>query len=98
METKKVVNKQFLFAYLLACNLQIDSSSIDGNAEFVHYQYSCILPLQVSTQFLCPTKLLLTVCSVNFRYKYLSYSEISLILCVLYFLFLLFFNLEKHVN
>ena len=59
METKKVVNKQFLFAYLLACNLQIDSSSIDGNAEFVHYQYSCILPLQVSTQFLSPTKLLI---------------------------------------
>ena len=36
----------------------IDSSTIDGNVEFVHAQYSCILTSQVSTQFLCPRKLL----------------------------------------
>ena len=36
---------------------QIDSSTIDGNVEFVHSQYSCILSSQVSIQFLCPTKL-----------------------------------------
>ena len=37
--------------------------------------------------------------SDNFRTKCLSYSKISAILCVLYFLFLHFlFNLEKHVN
>ena len=28
---------------------QIDSSTIDGNVEFVHSQYSCILTSQVST-------------------------------------------------
>ena len=38
--------------------IQIDSSTIDGNVEFVHSQYSCILTSQVSIQFLCPTKLL----------------------------------------
>ena len=31
---------------------QIDSSTIDGNEEFVHSQYSCILTSQVSIQFL----------------------------------------------
>ena len=36
---------------------QIDSSTIDGNVEFVHSQCSCILTSQVSIQFLCPTKL-----------------------------------------
>ena len=41
--------------------LQIDSSTIDGNVEFVHSQYSCILTSQVSIQFLCPTKLLIIV-------------------------------------
>ena len=33
---------------------QLDSSTIDGNVEFVHSQYSCILTSQVSIQFLCP--------------------------------------------
>jgi len=40
---------------------QIDSSTIDGNVEFVHSQYSCILTSQMSTQFVCPTKLLIIV-------------------------------------
>ena len=40
---------------------QIDSSTIDGNVEFVHSQYSCILTSQVTTQFLCSTASLLTV-------------------------------------
>ena len=31
-------------------------STIDGNVEFVHSQYSRILSSQVSIQFLCPTK------------------------------------------
>ena len=43
----------------------VDSSTIDGNVEFVHSQYSCILTSQVSIQFLCPTKLL--IISDNFR-------------------------------
>ena len=42
-------------------NTLIDSSTIDGNVEFVHSQYSCILTSSVSTQFLCPTKLLIMV-------------------------------------
>ena len=50
------------FLSSLQCNLdknkklQIDSSTIDGNVEFVHSQYSCVLSSQVSIQFLCPTK------------------------------------------
>ena len=40
---------------------QLDSSTIDGNVEFVHSQYSCILTSQVSNQFLCPTKLKIKV-------------------------------------
>jgi len=36
-------------------------STIDGNVEFVHSQYSCILTSQVSIRFLCPTKLLIIV-------------------------------------
>ena len=62
---------------------QIDSSTIDVNVEFVHSQYSCILTSQVSIQFLCPTKLLISV----------------IFFCVLYFLFLHFFIKSwKHVN
>ena len=34
---------------------------IDGNVEFVHSQYSCILTSQVSIQFLFPTKLSIIV-------------------------------------
>ena len=41
--------------------MQIDSSTIDGNVEFVHTQYSCIMMSQVLIQFLCPTKLLIIV-------------------------------------
>ena len=40
---------------------QIDSSTIDGNVEFVHSQYSCILTSQVSTQFLSLTIMLIIV-------------------------------------
>ena len=36
-------------------------STIDGNVEYVHSQYSCILTSQVSIQFLCPTKLSIMV-------------------------------------
>ena len=67
---------------------QIDSSTIDGNVEFVHSQCCCILTSQVSTQFLCLTKLL-KKCD-NFRLS-AYYSEISANLCVFYFLFLHFF-------
>ena len=40
---------------------QIDSSTIDGNVEFVHSQYSCILSSQVSVRFMCQTKSLIIV-------------------------------------
>jgi len=40
---------------------QIDSSTIDGKVEFVHSQYSFILTSQLSTQFLCPSNLLIIV-------------------------------------
>ena len=40
---------------------QLDSSPIDGNVEFVHSQYSCILTSPVSIQFWCPTKLSIIV-------------------------------------
>ena len=39
----------------------LDSSTIDGNVEYVHSQYSWILMSQVSIQFLFPTKLLIKV-------------------------------------
>ena len=35
-------------------HVQIDTSTIDGNVEFVHSQYSCILTSKVSIHFLCP--------------------------------------------
>ena len=69
---------------------QIDSSTIDGNVEFVHSQYSCILTSQVSIQFLCPTKLLIIVILLE-KVLILHYSEISETLITFYFLFLHFF-------
>ena len=68
------------FILKIGCS-QIDSNTIDGNVEFVHSQYSCILSSQVSIEFLSPTKL--SINSDNFRVKYFSYSKISAILCVL---------------
>ena len=41
------------------CEFVITAHQIDGNQECVHSQHSCILTSQVSTQFLCPTKLLI---------------------------------------
>ena len=41
------------FSLCLYTVQQIDSSTIDGNVEFVHSQYICILSSQVSIQFLC---------------------------------------------
>ena len=48
------------FILKIGCS-QIDSNTIDGNVEFVHSQYSCILSSQVSIEFLCPTKLSIIV-------------------------------------
>ena len=49
---KKTVTWQCKLRFISSTATQIDSSTIDGNVEFVHSQYSCIL----SFQFLCPTK------------------------------------------
>ena len=70
------------------CNslYQIDSSTIDGNVECLHSQYSCILTSQVSY---VSDKVINN--SDHFKIKCLSYSKIRAISCVLYFLFLHFF-------
>ena len=46
---------------------QIDSSTIDGNVEFVHSQYSCILTSQGTTQFFLFDSIIIN--SANFRIK-----------------------------
>ena len=53
---KKTVTWQCKLRFISSTATQIDSSTIDGNVEFVHSQYSCILSSQVSFQLLCPTK------------------------------------------
>ena len=51
----RIYVQQNLLELKISC-LQIDSNTIEGNVEFVHSQYSCIMSSQVSIQFLCPTK------------------------------------------
>ena len=46
---------------ILNSDSEIDSNTLDVNVEFVNSQYSCILTSQVSTYFLCPTKLSIIV-------------------------------------
>ena len=65
----------FKFLYLIH-QYQIDSSTIDGNVEFVHSQYSCFHSVFVSEKIIKNGD--------NFIIKGISYSKIS----VLYFLFL----------
>ena len=65
---------------------QTDSSTIDGNVEFVHSQYSCILTSQVSIQFLCPTKLLIIVIILDLTVKQGQ-------ICVFFFSVFTFFNI-----
>ena len=63
------------------------SSTIDGNTECVHFQYSCLNVISVNSNFLSDK-------TINksdiFRLKCLSFSEISAILYVLYFCFYTF--------
>ena len=70
--------------------IQIDSSTIDSNVEFVLSQNSCILTSQVSSFCVFVSDTIINN-GDNFRMKCFSYSEISAILCVLYFLILHFF-------
>jgi len=53
-----------------------DSSTIDGNVEFVHSQYSCILTSQVSIQFSCPTRLLIIVIILE-KNAYLAENKLN---------------------
>ena len=69
------------------CLLSI-ANIFSHKVEYINSQYSCILTSQVSTQFLCLTKLLIIVIILG---KSALHSEISAILCVLWFLFLHFF-------
>ena len=55
-----------------SCLTQIDSMQY-GNVECVHSQYSCILTYYVSTQFLCPTKILVIVIIL----KYCAYFTVK---------------------
>ena len=68
-------------------NYQIDSSTIDGNVEFVHSQYSCILTSQASIQFLCPTKLLIIVIILE-KSAYLAENKCNF-MCSLFSVFTL---------
>ena len=79
--TPRQTNKQTPKQRLLIDKSNRLLSTIDGNVEFVHSQYSCILSSQVSIQFLCPTKLSIII--NNFRIKCVSYSKISAISFVL---------------
>jgi len=71
-------------------SVQIHSSTIDGNIEFVQlYSYvRSVISVFASAKIINYSK--------NFRIKCLSYSKIIAILCVLYFLFYIFYlNLEN---
>ena len=73
-------------------NSQIDSSTINGNVEFVQSQYKLYSDVtSVNSVFVSDT---IISHSDDFRIKCLSYGEISAILCVLYFLYLHFFILS----
>ena len=70
-------------------------STIDGNAVFVHSQYSCILTLQVSTQFLCPTKLLSIV--IIFEELILQWKRCNF-MSYLFSVFTLFYSILKDMS
>ena len=78
-----------LVGVLVTCSLRTNrlSSTIDGNTECSHFQYSCLNIISVNSNFLSDE-------TINkndiFRLKGLSFSEISAILYVLYFCFYTF--------
>ena len=43
-----LISSEYIKKFKIFGSSQIDSSTIDGNVEFVHSQYSCILTSQVS--------------------------------------------------
>ena len=73
---------------------QIDSSTIDGNVEFVHSQYSCNSDVTSVNSVFVSDKIINN--SDYFRIKCLSCSKVSSIWCVLFFcLYTFLFNLGK---
>ena len=85
------------FPVLLSDRSNILSSTLDGNVEFVHSQYSIAVFLGFfkCQQFYVSEKIIDNIVII----KYLSYSEISAILCSIFYCFYTFlYNLGKHVN
>ena len=85
MYTVCFLSSLFLATVNLLLSLSSPNSAIDGNVEFVHTQYSCILTSQVSTKFDVSEKNINN--SDHFRIKCLSDSKISAYICHLYFCF-----------
>ena len=75
---------------------QIDCSTTDGNVEFVHSQYSCILTSQVSTQYLCPTKLSKVVIILELS-AYLTEKKCNF-MCSLLSVFTLFYLILENMT
>ena len=71
-------------------HVQIDSSTIDGNVEFVYSQYSCILTSKVSPSFLCPAKLLKIVIILEWS-AYLTVKYVQLYVLFIFCFYLHFF-------
>ena len=75
---------------------QIDSSTLVGNVEFVHSQYSCFLTSQVSTVFVSDK---IIDNSDNFRLSaYLTVKYVKFYVFFIFCSYTFLFNLGKHVN
>ena len=88
--SKKNIRNKNLLEIQAEQSVQIHSSTIDGNIEFVQlYSYlRSVISVFASAKIINDSE--------NFRIKCLSYSKIIAILCVLYFLFYTFYlNLEN---
>ena len=83
---------------VIKCALnQIDSSTIDGNVEFVHSHVQLFSDVTSINSVFKFDKIVNNI--DNFRSKCIFNSKISVILCILYFVFTQFLlNLLKHVN
>ena len=75
------------------CSFQIDSSTIDGNVKFVHYQYNCISVFSRVNLVFVSDKIINN--SDNFRIKCLSYSKINAILFFIFWFYTFLFDLGK---
>ena len=76
---------------------QIHSSTIGGNVEFVHSQYSCILTSQVSIKFLCPAKLFIKMIILEYSAHY-TVNQVQFYVFFIFSFYTFLFNIGKHVN